>query len=241
VVVVVILVAVMVPLVVLLALVNPAPNLGAPVGTVAINTGNKITATSGVAAPAGGTMQVNDVSSPLNGLAIDVPAAAADENISFSVSYADVSSVEGLPEKATVASKMISISTNGSDTWNESKAFDKAVLVTLPYDSSRVTGDNPVRFYAYDETSKTLEAAGFISQDKTKHTISFYTRTFSDFVAIELDMTLAEMFRENYTVDTGFRPATDGWYLPNYGSYLESGGLCMGMVSYAKFSTPAGK
>ncbi len=234
VIVVVILISTMVPLIVLLAL-APTPNFGTPVGTVAIATGTETNVTSGSIAHDGGTIQVNLVSSPLNGLAIEVPPAATDENISFNVSYADVTSVGGLPEKAAIASKMITVETNGSDAWNESEAFDKAVLVTLPYDPSLVLGDGPVRFYAYDEASRTLEAVGFSSQDDTNHTISFYTRTFSRFIAIELSMTVAELLWVDYSVDTGFRPATDGWYITNYGSYLESGGICMGMVSYAKF------
>lgn len=234
--VVVILVAVMVPLIVLLAVgTTTTPNFETPVGTVAITTGSETTATSGVATTTGGTIQVSSASSPLNGLKIDVPAAATEENISFSVSYADVSSVAGLPDQASVASKMIKIATSGSDTWNGYKAFDKAILVTLPYDSSLVTGDAPVSFYAYDEDTQTLEATGFVSQDSANHTISFYTRTFSDFIAIKLAMTIAQLLGENYTVDTGFRAANDGWFIPNYGSYLESGGLCMGMVSFAKF------
>ena len=39
----------------------------------------------------------------------------------------------------------------------------------------------------------------------------------------------------NYTVDTGFRPATNGWFIPNYGSVQTPGGMCFGMVSYAKW------
>ncbi|MEW6222674.1 MAG: hypothetical protein AB1476_05150 [Candidatus Hadarchaeota archaeon] len=231
--VIIVLVAVMVPLVLLAR--APAPNFGTPVGAVAITTGDETSVTSGSVSHSGGTMQVTTASSPLNGLEIEVPAAATDENISFNVSYADVSSVTGLPANAAVASKMITIETNGSDTWNESKAFNKAVLVTLPYDPDLAAGDGPVRFYAYDENNKTLEAVGFSSQDNAQNTISFYTRTFSKFVAIELSMTVAELLGSDYSVDTGFRPATDGWYITNYGSYLESGGLCMGMVSYAKF------
>ncbi|HQM67575.1 MAG TPA: hypothetical protein PLY24_07320, partial [Methanomassiliicoccales archaeon] len=55
------------------------------------------------------------------------------------------------------------------------------------------------------------------------------------FVAVELAMSIFEGMNVSFAVDTGFRPKTDGWFIPNYGSYLESGGLCLGMTSYAKW------
>jgi hypothetical protein len=44
-----------------------------------------------------------------------------------------------------------------------------------------------------------------------------------------------QAFGLNANVDTGFRPARDGWFIPNYGSYITPGGMCLGMVSYAKW------
>lgn len=114
--------------------------------------------------------------------------------------------------------------------------FDKSVEVTLPYDATATNDDNsPVRFYWYDSQNGKLDSTGFLSEDKSAHTITFLTGSFSDFLAIEIDLTLSEIGGTSYTVDTGFRPATNGWFIPNYGSVLTPGGMCLGMVSYAKW------
>lgn len=200
-----------------------------------INSGENIPVTSQSVAFTGGTISVTDSLSPLYGLNIDVPQAAASDGVEFSISYADVTSVSGLPEGASFASKMINIETDGTDIWNEYKAFEKPCTVTLPYDPSIVTNEESIRFYSYDAVNNLLESTGFISQDTSSNTITFYTGTFSSFIAIELSMAISELLGSDYSVDTGFRPATDGWFMDNYGSYLESGGICLGMTSYAQW------
>ncbi|MBU4190598.1 MAG: zinc-ribbon domain-containing protein [Candidatus Thermoplasmatota archaeon] len=201
-----------------------------------INTGAYIIATSGQIGAAGGTLNINNLSSPLNGFKVEVPNAVAPENINFSVKYADVTDVQGLPSGASIASKMIEIETSGSGEWNQFKMFDSLVKVTLPYDPGLVKAEEKaVRFYQYDETNHSLEPTGFAGQDLTTNTLSFYAATFSKFVAVELIMEYFESTNSSLVVDTGFRPANDGWFIPNYGSYLESGGVCLGMTSFAKW------
>ncbi len=183
----------------------------------------------------GGTIQA-DSSSPLNGLKIKVPEAAVNEPVQLQVSYSDITNISGLPQGASVKSKLITVDTSGSSAWNQYKLFDKPVEVTFPYDSSAINDDeNPVRFYWYDERTGKLDSAGFFSQDKNAKTITFLTSSFSSFIAIEIDLQIAQLTGTDYSVDTGFRPATDGWFIPNYGSYLQSGGNCLGMTSYAKW------
>lgn len=223
---------------------NPTngPTTG-PISTPNTNTndinvvsGSKNQVTSQTVGASGGTIQVTDSSSPLNGLRIDVPPAATSESIQFQVSYADISSVTGLPEAATPASKMVSIDASGSADFNKYEMFDKPIEVTLPYDAAFPNDDDsPVRFYWFDSQNNKLDATGFFKQDKSAHTITFLTSSFSDFLAIEIDMLLAEIDDTSYTVDTGFRPTTNGWFIPNYGSVLTPGGMCLGMVNYAKW------
>jgi uncharacterized protein YfaP (DUF2135 family) len=198
-----------------------------------INSGENIPVASQSVASTGGTISVTDSLSPLYGLNIEIPRAAASEDVTFSISYADITDIAGLPEGASFASKMISIETDGTDVWNEYKAFEKPCTVTLPYDPN--TNEESVRFYSYDAVNNLLDSTGFISQDTSSHTITFYTGTFSSFIAIELDMAIDELLGSDYSVDTGFRPATDGWFMDNYGSYLASGGICLGMTSYAQW------
>ena len=207
-----------------------------PHTAVNVVSGDKVQVVSQSIGSSGGTIQVTDASSPLNGLKIEVPAAATSETIQFKVSCADITSVTGLPQGAMSASKLITIDATGSATFNKYEMFDKPIKVTLPYGTAFANDDNsPVRFYWYDPATGKLDAAGFLSEDKSAHTITFLTGSFSDFLAIELDLAIAEIGGTSYTVDTGFRPVTNGWFIPNYGSVQTPGGMCLGMVSYAKW------
>jgi len=202
---------------------------------IAVTTTPSIPVTSGSVGYNGGSISVTDSSSPLFEFNIDVPQAAAEDSVSFDISYSDIINITGLPANTNFASKMITIETDGTDVWDKYKSFEKPCTVTLPYDPSLVTNEEAVRFYSYDDESGRLESTGFISQDTDANTITFYAGTFSNFTAIELMMSAYEWFGANYEVDTGFRPATDGWFIDNWGSFLRSGGNCLGMTSYAKW------
>lgn len=204
---------------------------------VTITSGSTVSVTSQSIGSVGGTIQVTDSSSPLYGLQIVVPPAATSETVQFSISYADVSNVNGLPAGASAASKLIIIDVTGSAEFNQYDMFDKPVTVTLPYDSTAADSDeSPVRFYWYDPSTGKLDSTGFLSEDKNAHTITFETASFSQFLAVEVDIALSQLSGQtNYTVDTGFRPALNGWFIPNYGSVETPGGMCLGMVSYAKW------
>ena len=211
---------------------------GGGANKVDITTGDNIpVVTSQSVEYSGGTISVTDSSNPLYGLKIEVPEAAISisNEVDFSISYTDITNSSGLPEEASIASWMINIETDGTDVWNEYKAFDKPCIVTLPYNPNIVTNEESVRFYYYDEENNILGSTGFISQDTSSNTVTFYAGTFSNFTAIEISLALHEFFDQGYSVDTGFRPATDGWVIENYGSYLESDGNCLGMVNYARW------
>ncbi len=200
-----------------------------------ITTTNDIHVTSGSIDFNGGNITVDDKSSPLYGLNINLPQGATYDTVNFDISYSNVTEINGLPETASISSKMISIETEGNEIWNEYKSFNKPIEIILPYDSTLVSENETVRYYTYDEENKILSSAGFNFHDKTNHTISFYTRSFSSFIAVKLSLKDYEYFGKNFSIDTGFRPKTDGFYIGNEGSYLESGGFCMGMVSFARF------
>lgn len=115
--------------------------------------------------------------------------------------------------------------------------FQKPIEVTLPYDSTATTDDSsPIRFYWYDSQNKKLDSMGFLKEDKNANTITFLTASFSDFVAVKVYIQLSKLVGvTNYSVDTNFRSATNGWFIPNYGSVQTQGGMCLGMVNYAKW------
>lgn len=204
-------------------------------GKINILTNDLTTAGSGSVDNAGGSVGITNTNSPLNGLNIEVPEGATPETIDFSFSYADVTNISGLPEDTSIASWLIKIGTGGSSSWNNYKTFDKPCNVTLPYNPDIITNEESIRFYYYDEEDNRLDSTGFISQDMIENTITFYTGTFSSFIAIELSIAVNELFEEDYTVDSGFRPSTDGWFITNFGSYISAGGNCLGMTGFAKW------
>ena len=210
----------------------------------------------------GGTIAITDPTSPLAGLEIMVPEGATDEVIDFKVSYADISGEAGLPEGTTTRSKLIRIETSGSDSWNTYAMFDKAVLVTLPYDAST---DDIVGYYVYNSDGS-LEPTGLEDMDATNGAVSFWTRTFANmadttsvtaalqisdirptsvaqvpylsYLAVGIaQQTWADWTNQSIAINTGFTAASNGWYIPNYGAYYKAsrGGNCMGMVGFAKF------
>jgi uncharacterized protein YfaP (DUF2135 family) len=177
----------------------------------------------------------------MNGLKIEVPQTATEDPVQFEVSYSDVSSLTGLPDNCEVAGEMISIETSGSSSFNQYKMFERPVTVTLPYTPSE-DHSSIVRYYWYDPSTGTLDSAGFLTEDNTAHTETFTTASFSDFIAIRTFLNFTgETLGLNAAVDTNFRPARDGWFIPNMGSYLgyenvsTNGGYCLGMVSFAKW------
>lgn len=200
-----------------------------------LDTGSYVNAVSGTIGPIGGTLSINDPSNLLNGLRIEAPGGATDRAVNFNVRSAQVTDADGLPETGKVVSRMISIETDGGAVWNAFKMFDRVLTVTLPYEEALADEEEAIRFYQYDAENERLEPTGLVSQDVEANTITFNAATFSKFVAVELAMSIFEGMNASFAVDTGFRPKTDGWFIPNYGSYLESGGLCLGMTSYAKW------
>ncbi|MDG6220528.1 MAG: hypothetical protein QCI38_03670 [Candidatus Thermoplasmatota archaeon] len=212
-----------------------------PNQNVVLQTTSPTTAASGTASQTGSTIQVNNPASPMNGLEIVFPQGAASEDVDVTVQYSDITSAAGLPEGASVASKLITINTEGSASWNQYREFDQLVSVTLPFNADVDPQASPVFFYTYDPEDNTIDSMGFLNMDESSNTQTFATTTFSTFFAVVLDMTYAEMMGGSYSVDSGFRPATDGWRITNYGSMLNEGGNCIGMVVYAQWYYKYGK
>jgi uncharacterized protein YfaP (DUF2135 family) len=204
-------------------------------GNNVLTTGSFTTAVSNVVGAAGGSIAVASQSNPLNGFSLQIPSGAASEAVSYAVRYADINQVSGLPNGTKVVSKMIQIEATGSQLWNKFKVLDAPALLTLPYDQSKVTDENNVRFYRYEPTTRSLSATGFINQDTAANTITFAISTFSNFTAIEVAMEYFEGKNISVGYDTGFRPKSDGFFIPNQGSYVTAGGNCLGMSAFAKW------
>ncbi|MDO8518750.1 MAG: hypothetical protein Q7T11_01135 [Deltaproteobacteria bacterium] len=211
----------------------------------------------------GGTI----TSTSLTGFAIEVPVGAVGEDITFTVSYAAVTDESGLPEGATTASQIIRITTSGSSEWNDYRTFDLPVKVTLPYtppaegeESVRFYVYNedgtlePTGFESIDATNNTItfytRTFANTSPDSVLSTLrkgpgksvvrnqaAAANATYANYVAAGLDNLMVAWFLDGVSLDSGFRAKTDGFYIPNFGSYYKTskGGNCLGMSSFAKY------
>ena len=236
------------------------PVVPTPLSTVDLTSGSEVSSVAAkTVGTSGGVISVTDANDPLFGFEIVVPEGAADEDISFSISSSEITDNDGLPVEAVIHSRLIKITATGSDEWNTYGMFNKAIKVTLPYNDT----DDAVSWYVHNQ-DKTLEPTGMAATDPASNTITFWTRTFansadktvdtaalisataalpssaiySTYVAIGLTQQIwADWSNEAKNIDTGFQSATDGWYIPNYGSYYQAsrGGNCFGMVGWAKY------
>ncbi|MCK6545289.1 hypothetical protein L6R52_05425 [Myxococcota bacterium] len=222
-----------------------------------LETFTPMTATGAVVGPSGGVVRASGATGDV-AVEIDVPAGAASEDVTFTVSVASVTSEAGLPEGAIIASRAFRIETSASAAWSEERMFDRPVEVTLPYDALTDPDDEKtVQFYRWGPDGA-LEPAGFSRIDRAARTISFYTRSFGSsaepsrlggtsgltadvafatYVAVAIGQRWAAFVTGGGVVDSGFRAAKDGWFIPNYGAYYKKsrGGSCFGFVGGAKY------
>lgn len=245
----------------------PAPVVPTSVNTVDLSLGSEVSSVAAQTVGAsGGVIAVTDSSDPLFGFEIEVPEGATDEDISFSVSSSDITDVDGLPAEAAIHSRLIKIAATGSDDWNTYGMFNKAIKVTLPYDDTddavswyvhnqdktlESTGmaatdpaSNTITFWTrtFANSADTTVSAASIAPASaamvSSATVVSSSVQYATYMAIGLSQQIwADWTNVAKTIDTGFKSASNGWYIPNYGSfYKESrGGNCFGMVGLAKY------
>jgi hypothetical protein len=178
----------------------------------------------GTLTSAGGTLEVTKVDSPIRGAKVVVPAGAladSDGFVTVAIGYQDNPAVEA-PSAASIAGKTIILSKTTS------YDFLQPVIVTIPY----AEGTDPMSLTVlyWNDTNNMYEAAGIKSIDTTNRTVTFTTVHFSAYTPFGV----AGVISQNIpAIDTGFRPATDGFFHPNFGSYDSPGGSSLGMVNYA--------
>jgi len=179
---------------------------------------------SGKVGSSGGTIEVTNPNSPIKGTKVVVPQDAldSDEMVKIVIDYTD--QLPGPIDTNTVAaSKAIVLAKN-----NDYK-FKLPVMVTIPYtDTQMSSGDIPAVFY-WDKTYKKYVAVGVKNIDTTNKTITYTTVHFTDFVVLSIKDFAATL----PSADSGFRPAIDGFFHPNFGAYDSPGGSCLGMANYS--------
>ena len=72
----------------------------------------------------GGVLSIT--SGALDGLRIEVPSGASESPVNIDVTSEVVDDLPGLPSVGSIASRLITINTDGSDSWNVFKMFDNA-------------------------------------------------------------------------------------------------------------------
>ena len=209
-----------------------------------IATGDTVAVTSKTIPTTGGVITVTDASSPLNGLTIAFPANAVVASTKVDVGYADIDAGgSSLPADTNAVSKMLVLTSDAT------QEFNKPVTITMPYDTSLATVNefvNPYEYVAIPSSTigiykkageSRIEVASITGRNTTAGTVTFMTRHFSKYLILEWAKKVADIMSTSadFNIDTGFSPAKDGWFIPNYGSILEPEGNCIGMSSYAKW------
>lgn len=134
---------------------------------------------------AGGTVQVDNPTSPIQGTKIDIPADALATDTLITVKQTTLDRT--LPPEATIAGNVVYFGPSGT-------TFDKDVVVTMKYndadndgfiDGTNIPEDNVQPVYYDEEMGKWLYLRK-ISQDKVNKTITFATSHFSTMSTVSL-------------------------------------------------------
>jgi hypothetical protein len=181
-------------------------------GTISVGTAVKET-TMGITS-AGGKVTVNNPSSPINGLTIDIPSGAYASPRTFTVSSAPVTG-NTFGKYFNVASPLITIDNGGG-------YADDFVTVRIPVNASP---SDFVMAFIYDDANKSLE--GLYTVDRDASSITVATLHFSDIEVLKINQMELDAIK---VVDTGFLPGRDDWEFPNNGSYIAPDGHCAGQT-----------
>jgi len=183
----------------------------------------------------GGTITVNAPGNPVDGLSITVPVGSYYQSKDFKISTATITG-NLLGEYFNPITPLIQIENGGGYS-------DSIMEVTIPIDLPE--GHFAMGFY-YDEMTGRLE--GLPIKSISPDSITVITRHFmsgtdlaselsglkSSNIKINASANLIissideSILKGQTIISTGFKPGTDDWEFPNYGSYIANGGHCAG-------------
>jgi hypothetical protein len=187
----------------------------------------------------GGSFQIADSANALNGLKVEVPAGSlANPNGTLNLM---VKAETGLPGAFPASSGAVQASPVMNFTTDISEDFIQPITITVPYSVSspavvdgngatvNAVGSNdvPSVFY-FSATYGKWMALAVINIDTTAHTLTFRTVHAGRYVLAAIPSLVNSL----PAVDTGFAPATDGFFHPNFGTFDSPGGSCAGMAAY---------
>jgi hypothetical protein len=182
----------------------------------------------------------------MNGVTMDVPANAVDGELTVTpVITTEDTPPAPAPAGGTIASKTVVIS--GVD-YN----FYEPVEITIQYDPAALGANDVPAVFFYDETTGTYSLVSVRSIDTTTHSLVFATTHGGKYVAIGISGLAEDLgivgnvgtkgkgFLD-VSADTGYSPAVDGFFHPNFGAYDSPGGSCLGMANFSVWYFNAAK
>lgn len=117
---------------------------------------------------AGGTVMIDDASSPINGARIVIPEGALESNVDISIQEAEITSAGG--HENIIGVKFLP----------EGTVFQKEVEITIPWSTRNQTASNS-RVYYLDETNSTIQQLEVKSVNTQSKQTTAYTSHFSVF------------------------------------------------------------
>jgi len=165
----------------------------------------------------GGVITVSGTGTKMDGLCITVPPGAYRKETVFDIRMAEIKS-HRYGSLFNAATPLITIKNGGG-------FAEKPMTLRIPV---RISDDEAALAFFYDRENGSLEGIPFAGYDSTS--LTAVTAHFSDVVVSKV-----KKGRIVDSVDTGFRPGTDDFQMPNYGSYAKPDGHCAGQSIAAIF------
>ncbi len=180
----------------------------------------------GTIGPGGGVITIDDPSSEIFGTTINVPPGSIpeDQTPEITVDYSDTLPAP-LPKDAQRVSKVFDL--EKSMPYN----FTTPITVTIPLDVESIGSSEVPLIVYWSPAYMKYKAATVTSIDRINRKVTFRTAHFSFFVALTVPG--ISVIANQFGIDTGFRPDTDGFFHPNFGTYDSPGGSCLGMALYS--------
>lgn len=202
---------------------------GAYVFNLVVSDGKSSSAPVSVTITAAGVPKVSTrfvVTDATTGVTVSVPDNAYDGSVSQPV--ITTSKLTALPPGATLPSNA-DLGEMYALNKNYAYGFLQPVDVTVPFDPTKTVV--PVVYY-YDSVNNKYVAAQIKAIDMTAKTLTFTTVHFSHYVIMSA-RGITPSSPSIAAIDTTFDPKNDGFFHPNFGSFVTPGGCSLGMSDLA--------
>lgn len=167
----------------------------------------------------GGTVKIDDASSPINGASIVIPSGALSSNTTISIVLA--SDDVNFPGDSTL--QLIAFEPTGLE-------FEKPVQITLPFNGEDM---QKARVYYYDDDKDIVSEMPLINTNQANKQVIFETNHFSYYTACEYLMAMKmKMVYNNQALKIGAMSYIDGWNTYALGGGTFYPGLKMIPVEY---------